>query len=182
MTEKVILVDQYDKEIGTEEKVKAHKSGKLHRAFSIFVFNSKGELLLQKRAKTKYHSGGLWSNTCCSHPGIGETNELAAHRRLKEELGFNCDLKEVFSVTYNAKLAGNLLENECDHVFIGIYGGKIDPNPEEVSDWKYVRLNELQKNMQEFSDEYTYWLRIIFPKLILFLEKSKPDISNSPHL
>lgn len=170
MIEKIILVDKNDDEIGIGEKIETHRSGKLHRAFSIFIFDSKGDLILQKRAKTKYHSAGLWSNTCCSHPRVGEITEFAAHRRLNEEMGFDCDLKEIFSFVYRVKFENNFSENEYVHVFIGKYDGKINPNPEEVSEWKFVHLDELQIAIQEVPDEYTYWLRIILNKLISYLK------------
>jgi len=164
--EKVILVDKNDEEIGAEEKIKAHHEGKLHRAFSIFVFNSKGQLLLQRRAKMKYHSGSLWTNTCCSHPRLGEPLEQATHRRLKEEMGFDCELKEIFSFTYKAKLDNNLFENEYDHVFIGKFDGEPIPNTEEVDEWKWVNLKELKKDIQKNPDNYSYWLRASIDKII----------------
>src|SRR4030042_2763439 len=126
--EKIILVDENDREIGTEEKLKTHEQGKLHRAFSIFVFNSKGELLLQRRAKGKYHSGGLWTNTCCSHPREGEKLEEAVHRRLKQEMGLDCPLKEAFSFIYKVRFENGLFEHELDHVFIGRVDGKPVPD------------------------------------------------------
>ena len=170
MEERIVLVDKNDKEVGTEEKIKAHKEGKLHRAFSIFVFNSKGEKLLQRRTKTKYHSGGLWTNTCCSHPRPGEPAEKAAHRRLKEEMGFDCELKEVFTFTYHAKLGKNFSEHEYDHVFVGKFEGEPDPNPAEIDDWKWIGLEELKKDMQENPDRYTYWLKVVFDKVVSHLE------------
>lgn len=162
--QKVILVGKNDKEIGTCEKLKAHKEGKLHRAFSIFIFNSKGELLLQRRAKTKYHSGGLWSNTCCSHPRPGETLENAAHRRLKEEMGFDCELKEVFSFIYKVKL-DNLFEHEYDHVFTGKFDGEPTLNPEEADDWKWINMGELKEDMQKNPNNYTFWFKICIKRL-----------------
>jgi len=169
----VILVDENDNEIGTEEKMKAHQEGKLHRCFSIFVFNSKDELLLQKRAKSKYHSGGLWSNTCCSHPIPGEPIEKTVHQRLKEEMGFDCELKEIFSFTYKAKLDNNLFEHEYDHVFIGNFDGKPTPNPEEVDEWKWVDLEELKKGIQENPDNYTYWFKASIDKVISYLKTQR---------
>jgi len=169
MTE-VILVDENDNEIGTEEKMKAHQEGKLHRAFSIFVFNSKGQLLLQKRAKSKYHSGGLWTNTCCSHPNPGESLEKAVQRRLKEEMGFYCELKEIFSFVYKANFDNGLTEYEYDHVFMGKFDGEPNPNPEEVDEWKWVSLEELKKDIQENPDNYSYWLRASIDKVISYLK------------
>ena len=153
------MVDENDNQVGTAEKIKAHREGYLHRAFSIFVFNSEGMLLLQQRAKNKYHCPGLWSNSACSHPRPGETIERAAHRRLKEELGFDCDLKEIFSFTYKVKFENGLYENEFDHVLIGKHGGDVDPNPEEVADFKWVALKKLIENVELNPDEYTYWLK-----------------------
>lgn len=169
--ERVILVDKNDKEVGVEEKIKAHKEGKLHRAFSIFIFNSKGELLLQKRAKSKYHSGGLWTNTCCSHPKSGEPIEETVHGRLKEEMGFDCDLKEIFSFSYKVKFDNSLFENEYDHVFIGNFDGKPNPDPEEVDDWKWIDIKELMEDIQENPGNYTYWLKVSIDKIIPYLER-----------
>ncbi len=169
--EKIILVDKKDREIGTGEKLEVHKSGKLHRAFSIFVFNRKGELLLQKRAKGKYHSGGLWSNTCCSHPRAGERLEKAVHRRLKQEMGFDCSLKEIFSFVYKVKFENGLYEHELDHVFIGNYGRKPEPDPEEADGWKWISLNELKKDIQKNPGNYTYWLKVSLDKLDSYMKK-----------
>ena len=169
----VILVDENDEEVGTEEKIKTHREGKLHRAFSIFVFNPKGELLLQRRAKIKYHSGGLWTNTCCSHPSPGETLEEAVHRRLKEEMGFDCELEEIFSFTYQVKFDNDLFENEYDHVFIGKFDGEPTPNPEEVDEWKWIDLEELKKDIQENPDSYTYWLKQSIDKVISYLKSQR---------
>jgi len=167
MKEKVILVDDNDKEIGVEEKMKAHENGgKRHRAFSVFVFNSEKETLLQKRADGKYHWGGVWSNTCCSHPRPEEEVEDAAHRRLQEELGFDCDLKEAFVFNYKAQFENGLWENEVDHVFVGRYEGEVKPNSKEVSDYKWIKVKELTKELEEKPSEYTPWLKIAFEKLI----------------
>lgn len=168
--EKIILVDKKDREIGAEEKLKVHKSGKLHRAFSIFVFNRKGELLLQKRARGKYHSGGLWTNTCCSHSKAGEPLEKAVHRRLKEEMGFDCPLKEVFSFIYKVKFDNGLYEHELDHVFIGRYQRNPVPNPEEYEECKWVSLKELKKDIQKNPGNYTYWLRVSLDRVISQME------------
>lgn len=172
MKDKVILVDENDKEVGIGEKLKTHQEGNLHRAFSIFIFDSKGALLLQKRTKTKHHSGGLWANTCCSHPRPGETTRKAAHRRLNEEMGFDCDLKEIFSFTYQVKFENNLFEHEYDHVFIGKYNGEPIPNPEEVCDWKWIEVEELRRNIQENPDAYAYWLRISIDRVISHLNNN----------
>ena len=161
MQERVILVDKTGKEIGTEEKMQVHRDGRLHRAFSVFIFNSSGELLLQKRAKTKYHSGGLWTNTCCSHPRPGEDTDQAARRRMFEEMGFQCELKELFSFIYHVKLNDGLFEHELDHVFVGSFDGTPSPDPDEVDDWKYIDIDSLQQDIQENPENYTYWFKLI---------------------
>jgi len=168
--EKIILVDKKDRKVGTGEKLEIHKSGKLHRAFSIFIFNRKGELLLQKRAKGKYHSGGLWSNTCCSHPRAGEELGEAVHRRLKEEMGFDCPVKEAFSFIYKVKFGNGLYEHELDHVFIGSYDGEPKPDPEEAEEWKWVSLKELKKDIQKNPGNYTCWLRVSLDRVISHME------------
>ena len=156
---RVILVDKNDRQKGTEEKLKAHQKGKLHRAFSIFIFSPKGEWLLQKRAKEKYHSGGLWTNTCCSHPQPGESLKKATHRRLKEEMGFDCPLKEIFQFHYQAKLDRGLTENEIDHVFVGNFVGRPRPNPEEAEDWRWITWLKLEQELTKYPDRFTYWFR-----------------------
>jgi isopentenyl-diphosphate delta-isomerase len=164
--EKVILVNKNDKEIGREDKMKAHREGKLHRAFSVFLFNKRGKLLIQKRAKSKYHSPGLWSNTCCSHPRPDRKLENEVKRRLKEEMGIvGCDLREVFSFTYNLKV-GDLIEHEFDHIFYGTFEGNPKPNPREVEDWKWVDLLELKKDIKENPEKYTAWFKLIFNKVV----------------
>ena len=166
MQEQVILVDRLGREIGVEEKLKAHREGKLHRAFSVFVFNAQGGLLLQKRAETKYHSGGLWTNTCCSHPRPGETYHCAAKRRLNEEMGFDCELTALFSFIYYAKLENNLFEHELDHVFVGRFDGQPIPNPDEVGDWKWMQIDELKRDVRENPRHYTYWFKLILNRVI----------------
>jgi isopentenyl-diphosphate delta-isomerase len=165
MNQKVILVDEKNKVIGFEEKLKAHKEGRLHRAFSIFIFNSNGDLLLQKRAKTKYHSGGLWSNTVCSHPGPGENYGKAVHRRLKEEMGFDCKLKKLFCFIYKAKFRNGLIENEYDCVFAGKFDGKPKPNKKEVESYKWISLKELRKDIVKNRSKYSVWLAIALKKI-----------------
>ena len=162
----IILVDKKDREIGKGEKIQVHKQGKLHRAFSIFVFNSKKELLLQKRAKGKYHSAGLWANTCCSHPRSGEDIEKAVHRRLKKEMGFDCTLKKAFSFIYKVKFSNNLLEHEYDHVFLGSFDGNPKPNKEEVEEWKWIGLEDLRRDMKKNPDNYAYWFKVSIKKVI----------------
>jgi isopentenyl-diphosphate Delta-isomerase len=161
MNNDVILVDEKDTPIGTEEKLAAHQKGLLHRAFSVFVFNSKRELLIQKRAKSKYHSGGLWTNTCCSHPSPGEKTLAAAHRRLKEEMGFDCPVRATGSLLYRTEFANGLIEHEFDHILIGTYDGPVDHvNPEEVEDWKWVAPQALLEDMQKDSEAYIYWFKL----------------------
>jgi len=165
MKEKVILVNKNNRKIGEEEKIKAHKSGKLHRAFSIFVFNSKGELLIQQRAKAKYHSGGLWSNTVCSHSRPGETYQQAVHRRLKEEMGFDCKLRKLFCFIYNTGFKDGLIENEYDCVFIGKFDGEPKPNPKEIMHYKWISVKDLKKDIKKNPKKYTIWLKIAFKKI-----------------
>ncbi len=166
MKEHVILVDRSGCEIGTEEKIKAHRHGKLHRAFSIFIFNSLDEILLQKRVQTKYHSGGLWTNACCSHPRPGETHYHAAKRRLVEEMGFDCELRTLFSFIYHAQLSDDLYEHELDQVFVGRYNGQPIPNPNEVDDWKWMNISSLKQDVQERPQNYTYWFKLILNRVV----------------
>ncbi len=161
MSDTVILVDESDKEIGLSEKIEAHKQGALHRAVSVLIFNSDGEILLQKRAKQKYHSAGLWTNTTCTHPRPNETNLDAAKRRLFEEMGLNTDLKEFFSFRYKAFLDNNLTENEYDHVFFGISDSLPLINSSEAEDYEYVSFLDLITKIQQIPDNYTIWFKII---------------------
>ena len=165
MVENIIAVDKFDKEIGSIEKMEAHYKGILHRAFSILVFNSNNQLLLQKRSIKKYHSPGLWTNTCCSHPRYGENLQDAIYRRLKEEMGFTCELKEVFSFVYKVELEDNLFENEYDHVFFGIYDGEIVINKDEVDDFKWVDINEVKADIVNKPELYTYWFKCLFNRV-----------------
>ncbi|MGB9577160.1 MAG: isopentenyl-diphosphate Delta-isomerase [Candidatus Micrarchaeia archaeon] len=171
--EQVILVDENDRELGVGEKMEVHRNGQLHRAFSIFVFNSDGKLLIHQRAKEKYHSGGLWTNTCCSHPRPGEKLDEAIHRRLVEEMGFDCPLKEVFSFVYQVKFENGLFEHELDHVYIGKFDGDPKPNPAEVMDWKWVDLRELRGDIKRNPDNYTYWFKEAIDKVIDYVSKNK---------
>lgn len=164
MAEYIITVDEKDNEVGSIEKLEAHKIGVLHRAFSILVFNQKGQVLLQKRNIEKYHSPGLWSNTCCSHQRVGETLEEAVTRRLDEELGFTCDLKEMFHFIYKVEFDNNLMEHELDHVFFGHYDGAISPNKEEVDEIKWIYMDDLRQDMAEHPDRYTYWFKILMDR------------------
>src|SRR3989338_6687613 len=141
MQERVILVDQHDKEIGTEEKLTAHQKGLLHRAFSIFIFNTKHEMFINKRVSEKYHSGGLWTNACCSHPKPGESLDQATHRRLQEEMGMDCALKPIFTFIYKVNIQKDtLFEHELDHVFFGVTDESPKPNPEEVEATAWVHI------------------------------------------
>jgi isopentenyl-diphosphate delta-isomerase len=162
---KVILVDENDDMVGTMDKMEAHTQGLLHRAFSIFIFNSKGEMLLQQRAITKYHSGGLWTNACCSHPMPGEKTHDAAQRRLKEELGFETPIEKIFAFTYKAEFENGLIEYEFDHVFAGEYEGELDINPDEVNDFVYKEVLTIKNEMQIEPQKYTAWFHIAFPKI-----------------
>ncbi len=163
--EQVILVDENDQSLGLMEKMEAHQKGILHRAFSVFIFNDKNELMLQQRALTKYHSPGLWTNTCCSHPRKGEETINAAHRRMMEEMGFDCDITEAFSFTYKADVGQGLTEHEFDHVFIGKYNDAPNINPEEVNDWKFMPTDKISEDITKFPDRYTVWFRIAFKEL-----------------
>ncbi|MCD4665177.1 MAG: isopentenyl-diphosphate Delta-isomerase [Bacteroidales bacterium] len=168
--EKVILVDKNDNPQGTMEKMEAHEKGVLHRAFSVYIFNVKGELMLQQRALSKYHSPGLWTNTCCSHPREGEKTIDAAHRRMEEEMGFDCEIKEVFSFTYKADVGQGLTEHEFDHVFVGNFAEDPIINKDEVNDWIFVSMEEIRKDMKLSPEKYTVWFRIAFEEVerILF--------------
>jgi len=163
--EKVILVDENDDMVGTMGKMEAHKQGLLHRAFSIFIFNSKGEMLLQQRAITKYHSGGLWTNACCSHPMPGEKTQGAAQRRLMEELGFETPVEKIFDFTYKAEFDNGLTEHEFDHVFAGEYEGELEINPDEVNDFVYKEVSAIKNEMQTEPQKFTAWFHIAFPKI-----------------
>lgn len=160
-TNTVVLVDELDHEIGTEEKLKAHVDGKLHRAFSVFIFNSKNELLLQQRAQKKYHSGGLWTNTVCGHPNPGEDLDVAAKRRMTEEMGFTAPVKEIFSFVYKSDYENGLTEHEFDHVFFGRYDGEPKPNPEEVMAYKWIAIAELNEDVARHPGNYTTWFKMI---------------------
>jgi isopentenyl-diphosphate Delta-isomerase len=156
-----VLVDDQDNAIGTMEKLEAHQKGVLHRAFSILLFNSKGELLLQKRAKTKYHSADLWSNTCCSHPLPGESMADATRRKLKQEMGIDLAPEFAYKFIYKAHLDGNLIEHEYDHVFMGSFDGTPMINEEEVEEWKYSSIGMVRKDALLYPNLYTRWFQII---------------------
>lgn len=164
-TEKVILVDENDNELGAMEKLQAHQEALLHRAFSIFIFNTKGEMLLQRRALSKYHSPGLWTNTCCSHPRPNESTIDAAQRRLQEEMGFACELKHQFYFMYKAVLDQGLTEHELDHVFFGNYDGVININPTEVLEYKFMNIDLIKTDIGQNPYNYTVWFKIIFDRI-----------------
>lgn len=170
--EKVILVDAEDQMVGLMEKMEAHRQGLLHRAFSIFVFNEKKELLIHQRAAHKYHSKNLWTNTCCSHPRENETVESAAHRRLQEEMGFDCELNQQFSFIYQADLEDGLSEHELDHVLTGIWSGIPPFNPEEVQNYRYISLDALQEEMKHYPEQFTVWFKIALPQVLERLKLS----------
>ncbi|HWB26119.1 MAG TPA: isopentenyl-diphosphate Delta-isomerase [Chitinophagaceae bacterium] len=164
--EEVILVNEQDEQSGTIEKLEAHTKALLHRAFSVFIFNNRGDMLLQQRAETKYHSAGLWSNACCSHPRPGEDTLPAAQRRLKEELGFETDLYKIFHFTYKTTFSNGLTEYEFDHVFAGRYEGDITPDTLEVSSYTFKSMREIEENLQFSPQKYTAWFHIAFPKIL----------------
>ena len=171
MKEQVILVDEQDNPIGLMEKIEAHEKALLHRAFSVFVFNSKGELMLQQRAKEKYHSPLLWTNTCCSHQRSGESNIAAGKRRLHEEMGFSCELEEVFSFIYKAPFDNGLTEHELDHVMVGFYEEDPVVNPEEVASFKWMDLEAVKTDIEKNPDQFTAWFKIIFQESYRELSK-----------
>lgn len=157
MEERVILVDERDHELGSELKLAAHRTGSLHRAFSVFVLDGAGRILLQRRAAAKYHSSGLWSNTCCGHPRPGEPTRRAARRRLREEMGFECELEPVGEFLYRARI-GDLVEHEYDHVFVGRFDGEPEPHPGEVAEWRWTEPCALRAELGERPEAFTVWL------------------------
>ena len=161
----VILVDKHDNELGKMEKIEAHKKAILHRAISVFIVNSHGEWILQRRALNKYHSNGLWTNTCCSHPYPGETSIDAANRRLKEEMGMEVKLKELFNFTYKEELDNGLTEFELDHVFLGISDEIPKINTNEVVEWKYIKYDDLKNDLENNPENYTVWFRKIVERV-----------------
>ena len=162
--EKVILVNEKDEQIGLMSKMEAHEKAVLHRAFSVFIFNDKNELMLQQRALSKYHSSGLWTNTCCSHQRDGETNIEAGKRRLQEEMGFVTDLKETTSFIYKAPFDNGLTEHEFDHIMIGYYNDEPNINVDEVESWTWKNIEDVKVDVTLHPDNYTAWFKIIFDK------------------
>ena len=169
--EKVNLVDKNDNQVGLMPKLEAHEKGLLHRAFSIFIFNSRYELLLQKRASSKYHSGGLWTNTCCSHPREGEDTLDAANRRLDEEMGIKTSLRKVYDFIYKAELDNQLTEHEFDHVFYGVCDRDPNLNKDEAEDFKWVDMETLNNDIIKNEDNYTVWFKIAFEYFYNYLKK-----------
>lgn len=161
----VILVNEKNERIGVMEKMEVHEKGLLHRAFSVFIFDNKGRMLLQQRSAEKYHGGRLWTNACCSHPYPDEDVQNAARRRLREELGFVTELHEIFSFTYRAEVENNLIEHEYDHVFAGEYEDEIKPNPHEVANYTYESLEKIKEDIECYPQKFTSWFKIAFPKI-----------------
>lgn len=169
--EQVILVNEQDEWMGLAGKMQAHKEGLLHRAFSVFVFNSRNELLIQQRAGHKYHSPGLWSNTCCSHPRKGESTFAAAHRRMQEEMGFDCDIDKAFVFRYKADVGGGLIENEYDHIYTGYTHDMPNINTDEVQDFKFISVARLMDWIEKEPNAFTAWLKLVLPLFIAHVEK-----------
>jgi isopentenyl-diphosphate delta-isomerase len=171
--EHVILVNEQDEAIGSMPKMEAHEKAVLHRAFSVFILNEKNEVMLQQRAAHKYHSPLLWTNTCCSHQRMGETNIQAGTRRLQEEMGFTAPLKELFHFIYKAPFDNGLTEHELDHVMIGYYQGEPNINPDEVESWKWLSIDAIHDSIASSPEEYTVWFKIIFEEFYHYLEDHK---------
>ncbi|MFD2585294.1 isopentenyl-diphosphate Delta-isomerase [Croceitalea marina] len=175
MEEQVILVNEKDEPIGLMPKMEAHEKAVLHRAFSVFIMNAKGETMLQQRAADKYHSPLLWTNTCCSHQRDGETNLEAGKRRLQEEMGFEVELKELFSFIYKAPFDNGLTEHELDHVMMGYYNEEPQINPEEVQDWKWMKPEAIKSDISNNPESYTEWFKIIFDKFYNYISKTDSE-------
>jgi isopentenyl-diphosphate delta-isomerase len=169
MSEEVVLVDENDREVGRAEKIAAHVQGTLHRAFSIYIFNSRGRLLLTRRAPGKYHSGGLWTNTCCGHPRPGEETTAAARRRLREETGIDCAVEEKFSFVYRAPFANGLTEHELDHVFVGTYDGALNVDPNEADAVEWVEVDKLVPDIKAHPEKYSVWMALSVERAIASL-------------
>ncbi|HEX6333690.1 MAG TPA: isopentenyl-diphosphate Delta-isomerase [Flavisolibacter sp.] len=165
MNTEVVLVDDQDRELGTMEKMEAHRKGVLHRAFSVFIFDAAGRMLLQQRAAGKYHGGLLWTNACCSHPYPGETVAFAAKRRLFEEMGFITPIEEIFAFIYRADVENQLVEHEYDHVFAGQWEGAIRPDPLEVAGFVFKEMETIRRELKEEPAKFTSWFRIAFPRI-----------------
>ena len=172
MLDEVILVNEQDEATGTMEKMEAHRKALLHRAFSVFIFNAKGEMLLQQRSKHKYHSASLWTNACCSHPRPEEEIQQAASRRLEEELGFTTSLRKIFDFVYKASFDNGLTEFEFDHVFVGNHDGLIHPDKNEVNDYCFKSLEEIQSSLLTHPAKYSNWFQIAFPRVAAWAKES----------
>lgn len=164
--EQVVLVNEKDEQIGLMEKIEAHEKAVLHRAFSVFIFNDQDELMLQRRADTKYHTPGLWTNTCCSHPREGEDIVEAGKRRLQEEMGFQTELERKTSFIYKAPFDNGLTEHELDHVLVGHYNEEPTLNSEEVGEWKWMKIEDIQQDIKKHPEKYTAWFKIILEKYL----------------
>jgi isopentenyl-diphosphate delta-isomerase len=180
--DEVILVNELDEPTGSMEKMEAHRKALLHRAFSVFIFNAKGDMLLQQRAHKKYHSAGLWTNACCSHPRPGEGTKDAAMRRLSEELGFTAELSKIFDFTYRSEFENGLTEFEFDHVFVGMHDGAIHPDKNEVSDYCFKSLDEIESNLASYPLNYTVWFHRAFPLVQKWMEENSPIRKDSVSL
>jgi isopentenyl-diphosphate Delta-isomerase len=163
--DEVILVNEQDEQTGTIEKMEAHRKALLHRAFSVFIFNDKGEMLLQQRAMGKYHSPGLWTNACCSHPRPGESVGEAAGRRLKEEMGIDVTIEKVFDFIYKTEFDNGLTEFEFDHVYTGTYNGDLQPDKQEVKDYCFRSIADIEEDLKNRPEKYTSWFKIALPLL-----------------
>jgi isopentenyl-diphosphate Delta-isomerase len=161
MSDMVIMVDELDQEIGQLEKLEAHQTGVLHRAFSVLIFNTKGEMLLQKRAAHKYHSAGLWTNACCSHPRPNEDMLSAVQRRLREEMDIKTDVSFAYKFIYQTPLDNNLIEHELDYVFVGQYNQEPNINTNEVADWRFASIQSIREDIRTHPDHYTHWFKLI---------------------
>lgn len=170
--EQVVLVNEQDDVLGAMDKLEAHRQGILHRALSVFVFNGRGEVLMHQRAHGKYHSGGLWTNTCCSHPRVGEDTKAAASRRLFEEMGLRCELEHAFAFLYRAEVGPGLVEHELDHVFIGSHEGPAQADPAEVSNMAWMTTAQLDEALREQPDRFTAWLKLCWPRVKDHVERT----------
>jgi isopentenyl-diphosphate delta-isomerase len=182
ITQEVILVNEKDEEIGTMEKLEAHRKGLLHRAFSVFIFDRQGLMLLQQRASNKYHGAHLWTNACCSHPYPGEKTHSAAERRLNEELGFVTSIQEIFSFIYRADVENNLIEHEYDHVFAGEYENEIFPNVAEVANVDYRKMADIKKDIEMNPSHYTSWFKLAYPRIEKWWQEKYNNVSVNTHI
>ncbi|MFT3825771.1 MAG: isopentenyl-diphosphate Delta-isomerase [Chitinophagaceae bacterium] len=176
--QQVVLVNEQDEVVGIMEKIEAHRKAFLHRAFSVFIFNRKGEMLLQQRALQKYHSGGLWTNACCSHPLPDEAPIEAALRRLQEEMGFGAELHKIFDFIYRHEFDNGLTEYEFDHVFAGRYDGPVSPDNEEVKDYCYKPLNDIEESLLSHPQKYTAWFHLAFPKVVAWAKENTSNVAS----